>query len=113
MEDVMEDENEVGEVDSVIDSSELAELNDSAEKAENERLKVLIKLEDDTNNSTLDVESNQIRFDLVDIDEEMKLPTQPTDWIPKPPDKTKKEAHWTHCRPKVPGIRRGEFGEYP
>ena len=91
MEDVVEDENEVGEGDSVVEASELADLNDSAEQAENECLKVLIKLEDDTNNNILDVDSNQICFDLVDIDEDTKLPTQPTDWIPKPPDKTKKE----------------------
>ena len=91
MDDVIEDENDMGDGDSVVESPKLEELNESAKSAENDRLKVLIKLEDDSNDSVLDVESNQIRFDLVGLDEDTKLPKPPQGWQPKPPNKQKKE----------------------
>ena len=85
MDAVIEDENDQGDGDSVEDSDEMQLLNELASEAERDRLKVLIKQEDDTDDVVLDGEENHLRFDLVDLDDETKLPTIPEGWKPKPP----------------------------
>ena len=66
------------------DADEMNILNDEVIATEKERLQVLIKLEDDMDEVVvLDVDDNQVRFDLEDIDEETKLPLPPNDWKEK------------------------------
>ena len=86
MDAIEEDAQDQGDGDSVVDAEEMDVLNELVAEVETERLKVLIKQEDDTDEAVLDADSNQLRFDLEDLDEDTKLPVRPKDWQPKPPN---------------------------
>ena len=67
VEDVAEELNEQGDGDSTASAQEVAELNAACEAASEERLRVLVKLEDDTDDAVQDLPQNHVRFDLVDL----------------------------------------------
>ena len=81
LDDVREDQDDVGDGDSKASADELEELNESFTLAANDRLQILVKLEDDTDEAVLDKESNQVRFDLTDWDDSTQLPKIPEDWM--------------------------------
>ena len=79
--DVQEDQDDDGDGDSKASVDELEELNQSFSLASLDRLQILVKLEDDTDEAVLDKESNQVWFDLADWDESTQLPKIPEDWV--------------------------------
>ena len=58
MDHVRQEMNEVGDTDSVSDSSEVEELNSSTEEAARDRLMVLIKKEDDVESNVVESDKN-------------------------------------------------------
>ena len=79
MEAVKNEEEEVGDGDSVEDADESNVLMEGVMSVAKERLQVLVKLEDDTDDVALDNEANQVRFDLENLDPTTKVPMPPPD----------------------------------
>ena len=72
-EDVAEDDNEEGDGDSKASAEEMDDIDGALSSSTRDRLQVLIKVEDDTDEAALDEASNQVHFDLTDLDENQFL----------------------------------------
>jgi hypothetical protein len=91
MADVVEEENETGDGDSTGSADDVNPIDDAMSEAQADRLQVLIKLEDDGEESAIMDAESKCLFVLTGLEPEIAVPKPPDDWVPDVPKTDRNE----------------------
>ena len=91
MDDVQEEEKETGDGDSTGSADDVNPIDDAMSEAQTDRLQVLIKLEDDGEESAIMDSENKCLFVLTGLEPEISVPEPPDDWVPDAPKTDRNE----------------------